>query len=112
MLNRKEYMPLGYFQKQPWTGSFQGMRFCIRRVTESSQDEQTKEEKTQDYLEAIYWKEPFSFERTPESEKTYRRFPLSEEGRMAAIEWLEAEYEADAEGFRQARKWNWDKENS
>ena len=36
MLDRTEYMPLEYFKKQKWSGSFQGMRFMFEKQTEKT----------------------------------------------------------------------------
>lgn len=99
LLERSEYMPLEYFRKQKWTGSFQGMRFLLHRIAEEEQD----------FLEAVIWKEPYSYEATPEEEKLYQRFPFSEEGREQAIVWLEEEYEHRREEWRDAMKWDWDR---
>lgn len=106
MLERSEYMPLGYFKKQKWTGSYQGMRFLFHRVTETI-SESEDEKKEEDYLEVVCWKEPFSYEVTPEEEKTRKQFPLSEEGREAAIVWLEEQYESRQEEWKQAKKSSW-----
>lgn len=105
MLDRSEYMPLGYYKKQKWTGSYQGMRFLFQRLTETLLE--GDEEKKEDYLEVVHWKEPFSYEATPEEEKTRKRFPLSEEGREAAITWLEEQYESRQEEWQQAKKSSW-----
>lgn len=114
MLEHSEYMPLEYIKKQKWTGSFQGMRFLLHRVTESVQEE-TEDgtvEKEQSRLEAVVWKEPFSYEHTPEEVKQRQRFAFSEEGRKESIQWLEACYEEQREIWRQAMKWDWEQENS
>lgn len=99
MLDRSEFMPLQYFKKQRWSGSFQGMRFMFQKT----------KEKEIDLLEVVCWKEPYSYECTPEEEKTVRHFPLTEEGREEGIAWLEEEYEARKEEWRGAMKWDWEK---
>ena len=48
MLERTEYMPLEYYKKQKWSGSYQGMRFLFRKVEEIHTelvDGEEKEEK-------------------------------------------------------------------
>lgn len=99
MLERSEYMPLEYIRKQKWTGSFQGMRFLLHRI----------EEEEQAVLEAVIWKEPYSFEATPEEAKLRQQFPFSETGREQAIVWLEEEYEQHQEECRSAMKWDWER---
>ena len=105
MLDRSEFMPLQYFKKQKWSGSYQGMRFMFQKKSVVKDDPETKE----DVLEVVCWKEPFSYECTPEDEKTFRQFPLSEEGREQGIAWLEQEYENRMEEWKAARKWDWEK---
>lgn len=107
MLERKEYMPLTYFKKQKWTGSYRGMRFLFHRVLEPL-PESTEEERTEkEGLEVVVWGEPFSYEATNEKEKTKKQFPFSEEGRQAAIAWLEEQYEGRKEEWKQAEKRSW-----
>lgn len=93
MLAQSEYMPLGYLKKQRWTGSYRGMRFLLQRQEGSGADSGNNAE-GQDWLEAVVWREPYSYEATPEEEKTRKVFPLTEEGREAAIGWLESEYDS------------------
>lgn len=102
MLDRSEYMPLEYFKKQRWSGSYQGMRFLFQKQTE----EETA------YLVVTVWKEPYSFEATPEEKKTTERFGLDEEGRLQAIRWLEQQYEERQDEWKQAVRWDWEQENS
>lgn len=100
MLDRGEYMPLQYLVKQKWSGSYQGMRFMMQKMK--------VEEDSDPVLSVACWKEPYSFEATPEEKKTYEQFPLTEEGRLQAIEWLEQEYEAHIEEWKAAMKWDWE----
>lgn len=116
LLERSEYMPLEYIRKQKWSGSFQGMRFLLHRIVEEKPEDageasepEGKQEKEQVFLEAIVWKEPYSFEATPEEEKQRHRFPFSEEGRKLAISWLEDTYEHHREEWRAAMKWDWER---
>lgn len=112
MLAHSEYMPLEYIKKQKWSGSFQGMRFLLHRLTETVQEAADGETIEQVWLEAVVWKEPFSYETTPEEEKYRQRFEFSEAGREQAIQWLEKEYEDKQAAWKQAMKWDWEKENS
>lgn len=102
MLEEKEFMPIGYIKKQKWTGSYQGMRFMFRPVERVINEEQSTK-----VLEASVWREPFSFEATPEEEKIYQDFDLSEEGRQKAIAWITKVYEEHEEEYKAAREWQW-----
>lgn len=107
MLERSEYMPLEYFRKQRWTGSYQGMRFLFHKITECRQEKAEGEavEQEQVWLEVVIWKEPYSYECTPEEEKIRQRFLFSEEGRERAIVWLEEEYDKRREEWKAMVKW-------
>lgn len=102
MLDRNEYMPLQYLVKQKWSGSYQGMRFMLQKRTSKSEQEEIT------VLEAACWKEPYSYEATSDENKTFCQFPLTEEGRLQAIEWLEREYEERKDEWTAARKWDWE----
>jgi hypothetical protein len=126
MLERSEYMPLQFMKKQKWSGSYQGMRFMFQKAKEAvplteeelqeaqkaadeAKQEEVPTEKEIDILEVVCWKEPYSYECTPEEERTVRHFPLTEEGREEGIAWLEEEYEVRKEEWRKAMKWDWEK---
>ena len=59
-----------YIKLEPFTGSYNGMRYRIWTV-----------------------KEPYSFEITEDDKKTIKEFEFSKEGLESAIEWLSAEQE-------------------
>lgn len=124
MLDRNEYMPLQYLVKQKWSGSYQGMRFMLQKKMvmpekdENPLDGGSAEQELDSgemqvmepipVLEAVCWKEPYSYEATPDERKTVCRFPLTEDGRLEAIEWLEQQYEERKEEWIAARKWDWE----
>ena len=82
MIERKDILPLSYLKKSSYTGSYQGMRYRLMKVTE--------EEET--LLQAVCWPQPYNFETTPEKEKEYATFSFSEEGIQKAIVWLNERY--------------------
>ena len=108
MLAHSEYMPLQYIKKQKWSGSFQGMRFLLHKVTEKveHEGEGASEATEQIWLEAVVWKEPFAYETTPPETMTRNRFEFSEEGREKAIAWLEEEYDSRKAEWKAAMRWN------
>lgn len=81
---------LPYINRSVYTGSCQGMRYRLNK--------KVKEE--ENCLEAVIYPEPYSFEATPEEEKTFREFPFTQEGFDEAVAWLNEEYE------RQKERWN------
>lgn len=111
MLERTEYMPLEFLKKQKWSGSFQGMRFLLHKVEEVRQEpvEGEEQERKEVWLEAVVWKEPYSYEATDEDAKLRKRFSFDDAGREQAILWLEEIYDNRQEEWKQARKWNWER---
>lgn len=74
------YKPsLNYIKKERFTGSFEGMRYCLEKKTR--EDEST-------YMNVCCWPEPYSFEKTSEECKHYKEFDMSVAGLDEAIIWL------------------------
>ena len=76
MIEEKDILSLNYYRyNQPFSGSFQGMRYRIIRVPDQKDEDGNVTEKTADEL------------------KTSRRFPFTEEGHAQVTAWLNAEHE-------------------
>ena len=97
MLKREDFMPIPYLKKAKFTGSYQGMRYRLRK----------KEEGEEKFLEAVIYPEPFCFEVTAEEEKEARDFPFTKEGYDGVVAWLNEQYEAQKERWEKARKGAW-----
>ncbi len=92
MIEEKDILSLNYYRyNQPFSGSFQGMRYRIIRVPDQKDEDGNVTEP--EMLEAVIWPEPFSFEKTADELKTSRRFPFTEEGHAQVTAWLNAEHE-------------------
>jgi len=96
MLTRKDVMPLNYYKKENFTGSFMGMRFMFGK----------KEVEEQKFLGVTVWPQPFCFEVTPDEKKTSMDFSFDEDGIVAAVEWLNKTYEERREEFEEAARQN------
>ncbi|MCR5742393.1 MAG: hypothetical protein K6F92_01500 [Lachnospiraceae bacterium] len=96
MLTRKDVMPLNYYKKESFTGSFMGMRFMLGK----------SEVEDQKFLHVSVWPQPFCFEVTPEEKKIYKDFSFDEAGIVEAVEWLNATYEERREEFEEASRQN------
>ena len=100
MIEYNDILSLNYYKyNQPFTGSFKGMRYRIMH-----QEAQTDEAGTQispECLLVVVWPEPFSYEETDRDLMTEKQFPFNEEGRIAAVDWLNERYENGqwTEGF-------------
>lgn len=78
MVEKKNMMPLAFFKKEPYTGSSEGMRYRIEKISEEETD----------WLEAVIYPEPFCYELTPEEEKIRKRFAYKEESLEKIRSWL------------------------
>ena len=79
MINPKDIASIPFLKKSPYTGSFQGMRYRIQK----------EEIEEQLYLRVFVWKEPFSFDKTPDEDKISEIFDFSNDGLKNILEWLE-----------------------
>ena len=94
MIQLKDMMPIPYFKKAPFTGSYKGMRYLLRKQ---------ENENGGTSLEAVIWPDVFCFEKTPEEEKKTCLFDFTSEGIAAAVDWLNSEYDKRAEDFTALR---------
>ncbi len=78
MVKREDILSLEYLKKSEYTGSNGKTRYRLEAV----EGEDGKR------LRAAVWPEPFCFGATPEEKKIFEEFPFSEEGIIAAAEWI------------------------
>lgn len=87
---QEEKISLNFIKKENLTGSYQGMRYMLKK----------QEEK----LVAVIWPEPFCFEVTPDEKKESVEFELSMDGKKQAVAWLNEQYEKNKESWLKAKK--------
>ena len=78
MIIRDDILSMEFLKKTEYTGCHKGMRYRLEGVM--------VEEKKQ--LKATVWPEPFSFLKTPESQKQSELFSFDEDGIVDAIGWM------------------------
>ena len=84
MITSDDILSLNFYNYgNPFTGSYQGMRYRIIKQKEAKDEG----------LLAVIWPEPFAYEKTQDALKTTQLFPFSEEGKAQVIEWLNASWE-------------------
>ena len=81
-----------YIKLEPFTGSYNGMRYRIWTVKEKFSEDGSEKLSDAKVMAAAY-PEPYSFEITENDKKTIKEFEFSKEGLESAIEWLSAEQE-------------------
>ena len=92
MITSDDILSLNFYNYgNPFTGSYQGMRYRIIKQKEAKDEEGNilKEEG----LLAVIWPEPFAYEKTQDALKTTQLFPFSEEGRIQIVGWLNTSWE-------------------
>lgn len=90
MPESKDWMPLNYFTYgKPFTGSVRNLSYRIIR------EEKELDEGKYALLQVCVWPGPVSFDKTPEEKKQYRSFPFDEEGRLAALDWVNEVFKSD-----------------
>lgn len=77
-MERRELLPLSFYEKSPFTGSIESLRYRIEKITE---DDEKK-------LQVAIWHGKFAYDHTPEEDKTYRVFDFSEEGMQTVTSWI------------------------
>ncbi|MBO4281236.1 MAG: hypothetical protein J5872_05315 [Lachnospiraceae bacterium] len=85
MVRRIDLMAIKYYEKEPLTGSLQGMRYRIRLT----KNEETEEKS----LEVVLYPDRWCFEKTEDSLKQVYHFPYTEEGLTEIAGFLNAQAE-------------------
>lgn len=93
MLKSSDLFHLPFYQKSPFTGSLDGMRYYIEKSTENDTP----------IFQVWIFPGPFCFEKTDDSLKESKTFEFTEESLALIADWLNAQYEARA-GFWKEHK--------
>lgn len=90
----KNSIHLNFIKKEPQTGSYRGMRY---RFIKGKNEEG-------DCIDVTIWPEPLCFVKTPDDQKETKQFPLTQEGKDNAVEWMNGQYEASPQRWGLAKK--------
>lgn len=85
MIEYTDVMPIPFLKKEAFTGSYQGMRYRMKK-TEVPVQEGSEETTTQLLVHA--WPQPFCFDKTEDSLKTEQLFDFNPDGIRNAVDWL------------------------
>ena len=89
MIDHGTLLSIPFLKKSRFTGSDRGMRYSIYKI----------EEENETFLEAAACPGPFSVDFTKPELFTKKRFSFDDEGRAAAVDWLNELYEEKREFF-------------
>ncbi len=102
-----DIMHINFLKKERFSGSSEGMRYRMEKhsyevpdsegkpVTPEEGGEAVQPMKTVTELRCTVWPEPFSYERTPEKERSVKSFAFTEEGVEAGRQWLNEQKQAE-----------------
>ncbi len=91
MIASEDLLSLNFYKKEQFTGSYRGMRYCIKKV---------KEEET-DLFRVTFWPGPYCFDAADESTKTSAVFAFTEEGKQQAADYLNEQWQQKKDLFSQ-----------
>ncbi len=107
MIQRNDILSIPYLKKAAFSGSFQGMRYRLKKKeAETEPAEDGREPARETFLGVTAWEGPYSYEATPKDGMEERDFPFSEEGIIEAVDWLNQMWQAQPERWKKAAG-NW-----
>lgn len=97
MLDRKNVMPISFLKMEKFTGSERGLRFRMEISPKQDPDHLVEPGKPDDdamkdpaklSLIVTVWPEPYSYDFTPEEQKTRKQFTFDEQGIEDGVAWI------------------------
>lgn len=115
MIDKNSFMPLNFFKKTDYFGSLSGLRYRIgkaavpytdeERAARAQKGEAAGEDEQKTVLRATIWEGPFSYGKHDAETEYHADFPFAEEGIGMAADWVNGEYERDADRWQQVPFW-------
>ena len=107
-IDEKTFYHINYYlYGKAFLGSYKGMRFRLARNPLENVFFKPKEEQEAGTLIATIWPEPFSYDKTDDEKKVSKKFPFSEEGKIAAVDWFNEQYKTRLAEWDAARHTDW-----
>lgn len=93
MITTEDVLNMNFYKKETFTGSYQGMRYRLKKETEELPGEtEDAPPVKQDYFLCHIWPGPYNFAATPDDEKKSATFPFTSEGKQAAVDWMNEQW--------------------
>lgn len=92
MILIKDVMPVTFLKKEPFSGSYKGMRYRMEKNEAALSEDSDKKET---FLKVCIWPQPLCFNKTPDENKIWNQFAFSSEGVALAVDWLNEIWERD-----------------
>ena len=94
MITTDDVLNMNFYKKETFTGSYQGMRYRLKKETEEiPADEPDAAPTKRDYFLCHIWPGPYNFATTPEEKKLSATFPFTVEGKQEAVNWMNEQWE-------------------
>ena len=101
MIRREDILPMGFLKKSDYSGSCGGLRYRLKKVTETFTDDSGGEVK-KDSLLCEIWPGPFNYITTPPELKESEKFTFDEDGVGDAIFWMNNKLAEDSGKWEKA----------
>ena len=93
MITTDDVLNINFYKKETFTGSYKGMRYRLKKETKEIPGEtEDAAPVKQDFFLCHIWPGPYNFSVTPDEEKQAATFPFSEDGKQAAVNWLNEQW--------------------
>lgn len=89
MITNEDILNMNFYKKEKFTGSYQGMRYLIQKVSVPSPEDA---EKSIDLFQVHIWPGPYNFAATDDSQKTSATFPFTPEGKQQVVDWMNEQW--------------------
>lgn len=94
MITTEDILNMNFYKKEKFTGSYQGMRYLIKKDSEPKGTDDTAENAPhKDIFHVTLWPGPYNFETTPNEKKITATFPFTQEGKQQVVDWLNKQWE-------------------
>lgn len=94
MITNEDILNMNFYKKEKFTGSYQGMRYLIRKETEASSADGAE---SVDVFRVYVWPGPYNFDTTEDSKKTSAAFPFTPEGKQKVVDWMNEQWRSRKE---------------
>lgn len=104
MITSDDILNMNFYKKEKFTGSYQGMRYLIKKDTAPAEPSGSAPSDAQasagdapamsDVFHVTIWPGPYNFVSTDDSLKTSATFPFTPEGKEQVVAWLNEQWQS------------------
>lgn len=103
MITSDDILNMNFYKKEKFTGSYQGMRYLIKKDTVPINDPAAADTASDaapaqtDIFRVTIWPGPYNFASTDDAAKTSATFPFTPDGKDAVVDWLNEQWRSRKE---------------